>query len=335
MLANKKRKKPSVFGKVNDNLIRQKEKRYDEERVALTKFKEKLRGSDEGTPWEPGLPNDVQIRYLIQPTKEERSNGKNPKWLKTPNYHRKMQAGIWIKHGKAYRIYKVLHSNPTKLSAENVANLQSETQSVYDPIPQNEVKSVRLEGKTLTFALSCLSIDIALGDRFALSAQIKYQKKGESGKAFFRSGAVSYVENFDEMRHFKTMNSCLIDGLSSRIRAYLADKELTFTNHKDMKQIYSGLSKKTAPILAKYGIDYIENATAMRLANMVLDSSGYRSLQGAKAFKDVRVISDYEKILQFYMPLNQLSSKLDKQEITKVVLFLTYTKIARIKSGKG
>jgi hypothetical protein len=67
---------------------------------------------------------------------------------------------------------------------------------------------------------------------------------------------------------------------------------------------------------------------------MVLDASGYHTLKNAKAFKDLAVVSDYEKILQFYMPESQLLSKLDKQEITKVVLFLTYTKIPRIKSAK-
>jgi hypothetical protein len=323
-----RKKKPSVFGKKIDNILKQKEARYKEENAALNRFKGSVNIEKPAETWKPEKNAAAKLRFLIHPNDSEAKKKIKPKWSNTPNFRRYMQAGIWVRYEKSYRIFKLLHLNPTVLRASQITQLQNELQSVFNPIKENVTTQISIKGYTLLQALSKLSISLSPGDRLALVIQLKYKITGEDGD-YIKNDATSYVENFDEMRPYKTMLSALIDGMSKRIRGFLADKELTFTNHKSMDQIYSSLLNKTNHTLAKYGLEYIPDATSLRMANMVLESSGYSTLQNAKDFGDKKVIKDYESILETYMSEKQLEAKLSKDEINKVSIFITYVKIPR------
>lgn len=324
-----RKKKPSIFGKKIDNLIKQKETRFREERIALNKFIKNVDTESEIETWKPEKNTSIKLRFLIQPNKSDLKKGVKTKWSNTPNFRRTMQAGIWIKYERSYRLFKLLHLNPTVLRASQIAQLESEMQTVFNPIKENVTTEVSLKGYTFLQALTKLSIPIFPGDRIAFVIQIKYTTVGEDDDDCVKVSAVSYVENFDEMRPYKTMLSALIDGMSQKVRGFLAASEVTFTNHKNMEQIYSTLLNKTSHTLAKYGLEYIPDATPLRMANMILEAAGFTSLQNARDFNEKKVIKDYESILESYMPEKQLEAKLEKDEIKKVSVFITYTKIPR------
>jgi hypothetical protein len=326
MLAKKKK---SVFGKKIDNILKQREARYVEERNELNDFVASMDFSAKPIPWKAELSNDYKIRYLVQPNTQELKKGAKPKWVSNPVYSRKMQAGIYVRVGKTFRLYKVLHTNPVYLRASNVKSLKHESVSAYNPIQTNKTTEVKVHGYTLRNAIDKIAIPLKVGDRVAIAIRIKYRLKGED--SFSKSGALSYVENFDDMRNYKTPLSELLDGMAARLRGYLAGKELTFTNHKAMEQIFEGLEKKVNTVLAKYGMDYEPDATAHRIGELLLQSAGYGKLSDAKAFDDKKVIKDYEKIMEYYMPQKQLDAKLEKDEIERISLILDYDYIPRKK----
>jgi|ERR1035437_2501635 hypothetical protein len=323
------KKKKSVFGKAADNILKQKENRYKEELRELNDFKSTLDLSTKPIPWKSVVSKDYRIRYLVYPNDKEVKQGVKSKWLAKPVYTRKMQAGVFVRVGKTFKLYKIIHRNPVLLRSSNVTTLQSESVSVFNPIHSDVTTEIKVQGYTLRNAIDKIAIPLQLGNRLALTIRIKYRIKGED--SYSKSGAISYVENFDDMRDYKTLLAALLDGMAARLRGYLAGKELTFTNHKAMEQIYEGLEKKVNKVLAKYGLDYIPDATAMRVAEMVLHSAGYNKLSSAKAFDDKKVIKDYERILEYYMPEKQLESKLEKDEIERVSIILDYTYIPRKK----
>lgn len=323
------KKKKSVFGKVADNILIQKEKRYKEELRELNDFKSTLDFSTKPIPWKSVVSKDYRIRYLVYPNDKEAKQGVKSKWLAKPVYTRKMQAGVFVRAGKTFKLYKIIHRNPTLLRSSNVQTLQRESVSIFNPIKPGVTTEVKVQGYTLRNALDKIAIPLQVGNRLALAIRIKYRIKGE--ESYSKNGALSYVENFDDMRDYKTLLDVLLEGMAARLRGYLSGKELTFTNHKAMEQIYEGLQKKVNKILAKYGLDYIPNASAMRVADMVLHSAGYNNLSDARAFDDKKVIKDYEKILEYYMPENQLEYKLEKDEIERVSIILDYTYIPRKK----
>jgi hypothetical protein len=102
-----------------------------------------------------------------------------------------------------------------------------------------------------------------------------------------------------------------------------------------METIFYGLQKKVSAVLAKYGIEYIPDATPFRMGEILLKNAGYDKLSVAKAFGDKRVVKDYEKILEYYMPEKQLEAKLEKDEIDRVTVLVDYTYIPRIKNAKN
>jgi hypothetical protein len=78
-------------------------------------------------------------------------------------------------------------------------------------------------------------------------------------------------------------------------------------------------------------MDYEPDATAHRIGELLLQSAGYGKLSDAKAFDDKKVIKDYEKIMEYYMPQKQLDAKLEKDEIERISLILDYDYIPRKK----
>lgn len=312
--------KKSVFGKKADTLIKQREKRLLDDQKEFREFVTDP-PITELHSWRQEKVTGGQLRFQIHPKK-----GK-PKWSKTPNYRLPMIVGIWIKTEKSYKLYKTLHTTPQILRASSRDSWEASLDSVFNPIKQETNYEISISGRTLRDALAKLSIPMIPAHRIAVTSRLNYIEDGEK----LSSDGLSYVESFDEMKNHKSMLQCFTDGLADQIRGSLARKELTFTNHKNMEKIYTKHSKKVKKILDKYGIELDESSTTFQLLEKLLESAGFSNLEDASEFGAKQVVKDYNKLKEIYIPKKQLDSKLEKDEINRVSIMLTYRYIPRVK----